>query len=391
MTQKTIIIGAGLTGMTMACSLAANDIPVTVIEQADINDIRKKESDGRTSAISYGSVEIFKKIGLWDTMQDHAGAILDIHITDGNSPVFLHYDHKLVGSHPMGYIIENYHIRESLFKRAAELKNLTIISPAKYTSVERNQNNVRVTLENGEVLDAALLIAAEGRMSKIRKQAGIKTTGWTYDQHGIVCTVKHEKNHDGIAYERFLAAGPFAILPMQGGYHSSIVWTEKSELAPLFMAMDDVEFLEHLESRFGDFLGRLEVVGKRFCYPLALSHAARYSDTRLALIGDAAHGIHPIAGQGFNLGIRDVPVLTDLIVQQKNLGLDIGTASILSEYEKLRKYDSTSLIAITDILNRLFSNNIFPLKIARQIGLGAIEKLPGVKKFFMRHAMGIVN
>jgi 2-octaprenyl-6-methoxyphenol hydroxylase len=391
MTQKieTIIIGAGLVGMVMACSLAKNGVSVIVIESGDLKKINARESDGRTSAISFGSSQIFNEIGIWQKLKEHGGEILDIRVTDGASPLFLHYDHKLVGDNPMGHIIENYYIRSALFSQAAELPNLKIIDNTKYKSIDRDANKVTITLENGEIITASLLIAADGKNSAIRQKAGIKTSNWSYNQCGIVCTVAHEKHHENIAVEKFLPAGPFAMLPMHGGHHSSLVWTETAALAPLFMKMNEAEFLEQIALRFGDHLGVLQVKGGRFSYPLSLMQASRYTDTRLALIGDAAHAIHPIAGQGFNLGIRDIPPLTKLILDAKNLGLDIGSDSILSEYAKTRSFDSITMLTITDLLNRMFSNDIFAIKHARRIGLAAVNKLPAVKKFFMKHAMGV--
>ena len=383
-----IIIGAGLTGMTMACSLAKKNVNVAVVEYADIDKILAKESDGRTCAISQGSAEIFANIGLWDAMKPDACEILDINITDGDCPSLLHYDHKMVGDDPMGYIVENYHIRQALFKKAAEFDNLEIFSPFSFKDIKNDANKVSVTLSNDEVLEARLLIAADGRNSKTCEKFGIEATILNYKQQAIVFTASHEKHHQNIAWEKFLPAGPFAILPMQGGYKSSIVWTEDEKTAPLFMKMNDEEFLEQFSSRFGDHLGKLDIVGKRFCYPLTLSHAKRYTDQRLAVIGDAAHGMHPIAGQGFNLGIRDVDELSKLIIDTQNLGLDIGANSLLKQYENLRKLDNVSLLGITDILNRLFSNNITILKVARQLGITAIEQLPSIKKFFIKHAMG---
>jgi 2-octaprenyl-6-methoxyphenol hydroxylase len=388
-TTDTIIIGAGLNGLTAACALAKNGISVRLIEAEDLAKINAKESDGRTSAISYGSAQILQEIGVWAAMEKHGGAILDIRVTDNESPFFVHYDHKIVGDAPMGYIIENYYIRKALFDLAAQYKNITILDKTKYTNLERNINNVKLTLDNGEEITSSLLIAADGKNSKVRELAGIKTTNWSYNQHGIVCTVKHEKNHNGVAVEKFLSAGPFAILPMQGGHHSSLVWTEPAELAPLYMQMNDEEFLEQLNERFRGYLGKIEVVGKRFSYPLSLCLARQYTATRLALIGDAAHAIHPIAGQGFNLGIRDIPPLVKLISDAKNLGLDIGSDSLLNEYAEARKFDNISMLAITDVLTRLFSNNIFPLKHARRLGMAAVNKIPAVKRLLIRHAMGV--
>jgi len=383
-----VIIGAGLTGMTMACSLGNAGVSVFVIESTDMQKTLAKDSDGRTCAISNGSAKIFEDIGLWQQMQEEAGEILDIRVTDGDSPFFLHYDHKLIGDDPMGYIVENYHIRKSLFDRANELNNVTIIDNTKYTEIRRENSGVEVDLSNGDTVLSQLIIAADGKNSKLRQSADIKTVDWSYNQHGIVCTVRHEFTHDGVAQERFLPAGPFAVLPMKDQNMSSIVWTEKSDIAELFMKMSDEEFLEQISIRFDGYLGKLEVVGKRFSYPLGLTLAKEYTGKRLALIGDAAHAMHPIAGQGFNLGVRDVPVLTSLVANAKNLGFDLGSQDLLAQYEEQRKFDNVSLLVVTDALNRLFSNDIAPVKFARRIGMAAVNKVPALKKVFMKHAMG---
>lgn len=388
---EVIIIGAGLNGMALACSLAQNGVEVVVVESSDIEKIKAKESDGRTSAISQGSSKIFQAMDLWDEMSKKAQPILDIRVTDGESPLFVHYDHKMVGDEPMGYIIENSHIRNTLFKKANSYSNLRIIDNVRYEEVKFGSYNVCISLNNGSNIQSQLLIGADGKKSNIRKIAGIKSVSYDYKQTGIVCTVEHEKNHSGVAVEKFLPVGPFAILPMFGGYHSSLVWTEPSDLAPLYMRMNDSEFLEQISLRFSGYLGKLKLSGERFSYPLSLVHAKKYTAQRMALVGDAAHAMHPIAGQGFNLGIRDVPALTKLIVDAKNSGIDIGISSVLDEYEELRKFDSLSLLATTHTLTKLFSNNIFPINHLRKAGLATVNNILPLKKFFIRHAMGYFN
>lgn len=387
--HDVIIIGGALTGISLACALAARDISVAVVEARDPNDIMSERSDGRTCAIAYGSKKILERYGLWEGMQSKAGPIWDIRITDGSSPLFLHYDHQLVGDNPMGYIVENHHALKVLYTKAASLSKLTLYAPSSYTNIIRSANNVRVMLKDKRILEGKLLIAADGKQSKVRQQADIKSVSMEYNQSAIICNIAHEQDHRGVAQERFLPAGPFASLPMYGGKMSSLVWTEKTELAPLFMAMDEEEFVLEIEKRLGTYLGKISLASKRFCYPLSLVHATTYTANRLVLIGDAAHGIHPIAGQGFNLGIRDIGVMAELIIHTKELGLDIGTADMLGRYEKARRGDNTLMVAVTDILNRLFSNDNIALRTTRSLGLSAINKLPFVKKFFIRHAMGM--
>ncbi len=387
--KDIVIIGGGMVGMATAAALSQAGISSAIIEAQDPARFSDKKFDGRTSAIAYGSRMLFEKIGIWKNMAKQAGEILDIRITDSNSPLFVHYDHKLVGDEPMGHIIENRYIRKSLMDYIKKRKNIDYIAPARYTDIDYAAHNVRVTLEDGQDMTAKLLIAADGRNSKIREKAGIKTTDMDYGQVGIVCTAKHEKHHNGVAVENFLPAGPFAILPMHGGCHSSLVWTEKAKLAPLYMEMDDAEFTAHMRKRFGNWLGEVELAGDRWSYPVALKFAGKYIAPRMCLVGDAAHAIHPIAGQGLNLGLRDVAVLAELLAERRGLGLDIGGETVLKQYQKMRKFDNMQMIAITDILNRLFSNNIFPIKLARRLGLGAVNQLPQLKKIFMKHAMGV--
>ncbi len=383
-----VVVGAGLTGVTMAIALAQKNIDVTIIETADIKKLQSKESDGRTCAISHGSSKIFEELELWQDLYKNAGPILDIRVVDSESPLFVHYDHKMVGEDPMGFIIENSHTRNVLFNKTSNYKNLKIIDNTKYKDVEFNHNNVVTTLDSGQKLSSKLIIAADGRKSNIRRLANIKSTNYDYKQTGIVCTVKHEKEHNGIAVEKFLPAGPFAILPMNNKRHSSLVWTEPSDLAPIYLKMNDKEFIEQIAIRFSGYLGKLELASERFAYPLSLNLAKNYTANRMALIGDAAHGMHPIAGQGLNLGIRDIPVLSKLISNAKSLGQDIGSELVLNEYARTRKFDNVSLLATTDALTRLFSNNILPIKIARRVCLAAVNKVNDVKKFFIRHALG---
>ena len=242
---------------------------------------------------------------------------------------------------------------------------------------------------------ARLAVVAEGKASPLRAAAGIRVLRWDYPQCGIVCTVAHEKPHHGVAHENFLPSGPFALLPMtdgpDGGHRSSLVWTERREVAPAMMALGGEDFARELMRRYGDGLGSLREVGGRWSYPLGLMHAERYVDQRLALIGDAAHVIHPIAGQGLNLGLRDVAALAETLMDARRLGLDLGSAEVLARYQRWRRFDNTLLMVVTDGLNRLFSNDLPPIRLARDVGLAAVDRLPPLKRFFMRHAMGMVG
>jgi 2-octaprenyl-6-methoxyphenol hydroxylase len=290
----------------------------------------------------------------------------------------------------LGYIVENRFTRRALYGAASKRPDLRLIAPARVERLERSQAFATAHLADGRRVRAGLAVAADGRASPTRKAAGIAVTEWAYGQTAIVATVEHERPHRNVAHERFLPAGPFAMLPLPG-LASSLVWTERSELVPHLLALDQSHFALELERRFGDSLGRLAVPGRRWSYPLGLMLAERATDRRLALVGDAAHAIHPIAGQGLNLGIRDVAALAEVLVDAHRLGLDLGDASVLERYERWRRFDTLSLIAATDGLNRLFQTSFPPLKLVRDLGLAVVNELPMLKRLFMRHAMGTLG
>ena len=391
-TVDLLILGAGMIGLTLAQAFGRAGLSVALLDRADPAAMLDRGFDGRVCAIAYGSGRIFEALSVWDAMAAQAQPINEIRVVDGDSLLFLHYDHRDVGKEPFGHIVENRHIRGALMTALAELPTgaLTWFAPAAMAGLERDSAGVRATLEDGRTIAARLVIVAEGRNSATREAAGIGVLTWRYPQTGIVCTVAHEKPHRGVAIERFLPAGPFAILPMTGN-RSSLVWTERRDLAPAILALDDAGFAVEMERRFGDFLGKLEVVGKRWSYPLALLNARRYTDTRLVLVGDAAHAIHPISGQGLNLGLRDVAALAEVLVDAARLGLDPGTADLLESYARWRRFDAVTIGAVTDGLNRLFSNDLAPVRLARDIGLALVEKAPPLKRVFMRHAMGTLG
>jgi 2-octaprenyl-6-methoxyphenol hydroxylase len=379
-----------MAGMSLAVALGASGASVAVIEPLPPSRMTDGAFDGRTSAIAAGSKTALATVGVWNHVGDEAQPILEIRVSDGHSPLFLHYDHAAIGGEPLGYIVENRVLRLALLARLAELPSVTVLSGTRVASLDRAAACALVTTDTGISIRAPLIVATDGRASPTRTGAGIDVVSWRYDQAGIVCTVCHEEDHRGIAQEHFLPAGPFAILPMTGR-RSSIVWTEKAALAPALLALDGPAFGEELARRFGDYLGALEIVGPVFSYPLGLSHAKRYIADRLALAGDAAHAIHPIAGQGLNIGLRDIAALAELVIDAMRLGLDPGSPPVLERYEQWRRFDSSVMLAATDGLNRLFSNDAAPLRLARDLGLAAVERMPSLKRIFMRHAMGLVG
>lgn len=390
-----IVLGGGLVGLSTATALGQAGLSVIAVDRETPSLAAADPFDGRGSAIAWGSAQALRGIGLWAMLEPHAAPIDEIRVSDGESRLFLHYDHEQVGGDPLGYIIENRFTRRALYARLAALQTVTLLAPAQAVRVARASGGVEVGLADGRTIRARLAIAADGRDSPTRTSAGIGVMRWSYHQTGIVCSITHEKPHRGMAHERFLPAGPFAVLPLPdsetGAHRSSIVWTERDELVPAMMALDDAQFAQEIAYRFGDSLGAIAVAGPRWAYPLSLLQADRYTDLRLALAGDAAHVMHPIAGQGFNLGLRDVAALAECVVDAHRLGLDIGGADVLERYARWRRFDTVALLAVTDGLVRLFSNDVAPVRLVRDLGLGIVQQLPGLKRFFMRHAMGVVG
>lgn len=394
-TVELLIVGGGLTGLLLGVACAGVGLPVAVVDREDPATMLGDRFDGRTSAVAYGSKLVFDAIGLWGEIAPDAQAILEIRVADDNAPLFLHYDHRELGrggpdTPPLGYIVENRVLRRVLFQRAKALPSLRLLAPRVVAGVETSATGAVARLADGEQIGARLVVAADGKNSPLRRAAGIRTVEWRYDQTGIVVTVEHERPHAGIAVEHFLPAGPFAILPMTKN-RSSIVWTERAALAPHLMRLPEDAFTAELRARFGDFLGAVTPVGPRYTYPLWLMQAETYVARRLALLGEAAHVIHPIAGQGLNIGIRDVAALAELIVDARRLGRDIGDADLLTAYQRSRRSDAVVLAAVTDALNRLFSNEIAPVRLARDVGLAIVHRLPPLKRVLMQHAMGTLG
>lgn len=385
-----LVVGGGPVGGLAACVLGQLGLDVAVVDAGDLDAATRPGTDARAIAVALSAQRVLAAAGVWPGLDGHAGAILQIRVTDGASPLFLHYDHDQVGDDPFGWIIELPHIRRAVLERMRALPSVRLFPRTRIASLERGAQAATATLSDGRVLKARLVVAADGRGSATRREAGIGITRWDYHQSGIVVAVEHDRPHQGIAHEHFLPAGPFAILPMTGN-RSGIVWTERIDLAPAIVAQEDASFLGELRSRMGDFLGGIRLASPRYHHPLSLQFAERTIDRRLALVGDAAHGMHPIAGQGMNMGIRDVAALAEVVAEAARLGLDPGGPDVLARYQRWRRFDNLLMLGMTDALNRLFSNDLRPVKLARDLGLGVVEKLPGLKRVFMKHAMGVVG
>jgi len=387
-----IVVGGGMVGLSLACAVSQSGISVIVLDATPTAASLDEAFDGRVSALGRASCRMLQALGVWPDLAGHAQPILDILVSDGSlnggpSPLGLHFDHREAGQGPLGHIIENRHIRMALH---AALARVQIRAPVKVIKALPDEFGVTVGLANGDSLRARLCVAADGRDSPLRQAAGIKSVQWDYGQAGIVATVAHARPHHGVAHEYFLPGGPFAMLPMTGN-RCSLVWTEQARQANAIMALDQAGFDAEMHRRFGAHLGQAACEGRRFVYPIGFHHAHSYLADRLVLVGDAAHTIHPIAGQGLNLGLRDAAALAEVLVQAQRLGLDIGTATVLERYQQWRRFDNVALAAVTDGLNRLFSNDSAPLRLARDLGMAIVGQIGPLRRFLMRHAAGEVG
>jgi 2-octaprenyl-6-methoxyphenol hydroxylase len=394
-----LIGGAGFAGLALAIALRQSLAPsfsVTVADPA----LAGAAKDGRASAIVAAARRLFETIGVWQDVE--AQPILDMVVTDSRladavRPVFLSFDGDVEPGEPFAHMVENGPLLAALAAKAKD-EGVTL-APAAVTDLEfatdRATNRANVRLSNGDALAARLVVAADGARSAIRERAGIASHGWSYGQSAIVTTVAHERDHHGRAEEHFLPAGPFAILPLTRdaavGHRSSIVWTEEAQAAARIVALPEEEFHAELERRFGLHLGEIAAVGPRRVLPLGLSVARAFVADRLALVGDAAHVIHPIAGQGLNMGLKDVAALAEVIVDAVRLGLDPGALAVLERYQRWRRFDTMAMGIATDGLNRLFSNQSDALRLLRDVGLGLVDRLPALKHLFIREAAGLVG
>lgn len=395
MDTDLIIVGGGLNGPALALATAQAGFRVTIIDALPLETRKDKGFDGRSYAMAHASMRLLRGIGVWNAVADNAQPMLEIKVTDGRagegpSPWILHFDHAEIEEGPMGYLVEDRHLRRA-FLDAMDAHPL-ITHHAGVTVVAQNIGPAQasVTLDNGDTITGQLAIGADGRRSGTAERAGIGRKSWGYDQTAIVCAVAHEKAHDGIAHQFFMPGGPLAILPLTGN-RSSIVWSEEAAKAAEIMALDDDGFLDALRPAFGSFLGEISLTGDRFTYPLGLTLADSFIADRIALVGDAAHGVHPIAGQGLNAGMRDVAALAQVLQEARGRGEDIGGQQTLARYQQWRRFDTTTLAVATDTFNRLFSNDNPLLRTIRDIGMGAVNASPSLRRNFIREAAGLTG
>ena len=392
--QRSIVVGGGaFAGLALALALREGlgaDVAVIV---ADPALAMRPSRDPRATAIVAACRRLFETLGVWGEIADQAQPILDMVITDSKlddatRPVFLTFGGNVEPGEPFAHMVENRHLIDALTKHA-EANGVDLRATA-VSSYETGADSVDVRLADGSVVEAALLIAADGARSKLRERAGIATHGWDYDQSGIVVTVAHERDHNGRAEEHFLPAGPFAILPLTGK-RSSLVWTERRTEAARMVALGEEEFHGELERRFGLQLGEIKALDKPRAFPLSYFVARSFIAERLALVGDAAHVIHPIAGQGLNLGLKDVAALAEVVVDAARLGIDFGRADVLERYQRWRRFDTMAMGLATNSLNFLFSNKSTLLRTVRDIGLGLVDRTPPLKEMFIRQAAGLTG
>lgn len=390
------IIGAGPVGGTLGCRLAREGIPVAVVDRAALPPMEHPDFDGRAYAIAAGSKKLLEDAGVWQHLPQVPCPIEDILVTDGRpgeppSPLSLEFTRE-DSAQPFGWMAEARALRVALNATLHASPSVTILAPAE-VSITRREDSVTVTTTDGRLIRARLLVAADGRASRTRAQAGIPITKLPYGQSGIVCAIAHERPHDNGALEHFLPGGPFAQLPMSGTMEhpnlSAVVWSEPDAHAKRLVALPDALFKRELQRRIGDRLGDVTPVGRRWIYPLSAQYAQRYTATRLVLAGDAAHGIHPIAGQGLNLGFRDVIALSDLLIEAFHKGEDPGSATLLARYQARCRPTNMLMFLATDALDRLFSNDNPILRLARDVGIATVQRLPRLRKAFVRHAMGV--
>jgi 2-octaprenyl-6-methoxyphenol hydroxylase len=385
-----IILGGGLVGLALAAALDSSGLSAIVIDPANPAGRMTQAFDGRTSAVSSSSKRMFNTVGISEHFPEPGCPIRRIEVADGLDPGGLAFDPG-DDEEPLGWMHENRHLRAALLARAEAGRNIWLMWQAKPASVERGEHGVSVRLEDGRVVGSPLLIAAEGRNSPMREAAGIRCARWKYDHSAIVSTLRHERPHDHVAYEIFYPAGPFALLPMTddaGGHRSAIIWSVSHQDAPGYLSLSDENFAAEAEAAMGGFLGKIDMLAPRSTYPLGFHHAARITDHRLVLVGDAAHGMHPIAGQGVNVGYRDAAALAQVLVEGARLGLDLGDQQLLTRYQRWRSLDTFMVSLATDSLTRIYGIPGRTASKVRRFGMGLINRIGPVKDRLMAEARG---
>ncbi len=388
-----VIAGGGYVGLSLAVALKQGDagLKCAVVDPKPMDQLHK---DPRASAIAAAASRMLTQLGVWTQIEDKSQPVTEMIVTDSKlrdvvRPVFLTFDGEATEGEPFAHMMPNGVMMPALYKAAKSL-GVAFLAPATVSTFRTLPDHSEIELEDGTLLKSRLLVAADGVRSRLRELAGIRTVNWDYGQSGIVTTVKHERPHNGRAEEHFLPAGPFAILPLPEN-RSSLVWTEKTADAERLVRSDEFTFEIELERRFGHHLGKLEIDGPRRAYPLGLKLARDYVQPRFALIGDAAHGIHPIAGQGLNLGFKDVAALAEVLIGARRLGQDVGAFDVLEKYQRWRRFDTFQMGVVTDVLNRLFSNDNDALRAVRDFGLGLVDRMPGLKSMFIKEAAGFAG
>lgn len=394
-----VIAGAGLTGAAFALAAAQAGLRVVMVDPQPFSAQLAPTFDGRSTAIAFSTFRMLDALGLGEALRPHACRMDHILVTDGRrpgaasrsaSPAFLRFDAEEIGGRtggePLGYMVENRRIRAALAE-AVTRSGIAVRAPASVAAVEVDPGKATVMLADGSRLIAPLVVGAEGRGSTVRRAAGIDTVGWGYGQSGVVATVRLGRDHGNVAHEYFLPSGPFAILPLTE-QRASLVWTETTRRGEALRDASDEAFHAHLMRRFGEFLDGATVEGPRFVYPLALSLAEKLVTPRIALIGDAAHGVHPVAGQGLNMGLKDAAALAEVLAEAARLGEDIGAETVLERYARWRRFDNAALAAGFDAFVRLFSNDIAPVRLARDLGMAAVNRIGPLRRAFMHEAGG---
>ena len=390
-----IIVGGGLNGSLMAIAAANIGFSTIVLDSKDNEASAENRFDGRSYALALSSVRLLKNLDIFEDIIDKSQPILDIKILDGKlvqgpSQFSLHFDNNEIHDGPMGQMVEDRFIRKALFTKINKNEQIDYKFNSKVTEHKKQSGYISVTLDNGKKLNTKLLVGADGRNSELANRADIKKSGWKYNQSALVCAIEHETDHNGVAWQYFMPSGPLAVLPMTGK-RSCIVWTEQNANAKAINLFDETRYTKILAARLGNFLGKFKIIGDRHTYPLELSIADRFIDERLALIGDAAHSVHPIAGQGLNAGFKDIAVLAHIIQDAHHRGEDLGSLGVLKRYEEWRRFDSAQLAYSTDLFNKLFSNENEVLRLARNIGLKLLDSIPVAKRTIIKEAAGITG